>query len=124
MSSGSPLESTIGFARAVRVGNHIAVSGTAPLREDGTTAYPGDLYQQAKTCFGIMIKAIEDAGGTIECVIRTRIYIKNIKEWQKVAKAHGEFFAAIQPACTFVEVKGFVDPDWLIETEADCILPE
>ncbi len=69
-----------------------------------------------------MKKAIEDAGGTIENVSRTRIYLKNVKEWEKAAIAHGEYFSEIRPACTFVEVKGFIDPDWLIETEADCVL--
>ncbi len=119
--SGSYLEKSIGFSRAVRIGNIISVSGTAPIAENGLTAFPNDLYNQAKTCIGIMKKAIEDAGGKMENVIRTRIYLKNIKEWEKAANAHGEFFSKIRPACTFVEVKGFIDSDWLIETEADCV---
>lgn len=122
ISSGSYLEKSIGFSRAVRIGNIISVSGTAPISEDGTTAFPNDLYNQAKTCIRIMKKAIEDAGGVMENVMRIRIYLKNIKEWEKAASAHGEFFSEIQPACTFVEVGGFISSEWLIETEADCII--
>ena len=122
VSSGSYLEKPIGFSRAVRIGNIISVSGTAPISEDGSTVFPNDLYNQTKTCIGIMKKAIEDAGGKMENVIRTRIYLKNIKEWEKAAKAHGEFFSEIRPACTFVEIKGFINSEWLIETEADCVI--
>jgi len=122
ISSGSYLEKPIGFSRAVRIGNVISVSGTAPIADDGTTAFPNDLYNQTKTCIEIMKKAIEDAGGKMENVIRTRIYLKNAEEWEKAAKAHGEFFSEIRPACTFVEVKGFINLDWLIETEADCVI--
>jgi len=122
ISSGSPYEKPIGFSRAVRVGNVIAVAGTAPISDDGSTAYPGDLYNQTKKCFEIMQEAIRDAGGTLENVIRTRIYLKDISGWEQAAKAHGEFFSIIRPACTFVEVKGLVRNDWLVETEADCVL--
>jgi len=122
ISSASPLEKTIGFSRAVRVDNLIAVSGTAPISVKGTTLYPDDLYNQAKTCFEIMKNAIENAGGKAENIIRTRIYLTNIKEWEKAAKAHGEFFSDIRPACTFIEVNRFIDSEWLIETEADCII--
>lgn len=99
----------------------ISVSGTAPLTADGSTAYPQDLYLQTITCIKIMKKAIEDAGGKLENVIRTRIYLRDASEWEEAAKAHGEFFSTIRPACTFIEVKGFINPDWLIEMEAECI---
>ena len=122
IASGSYLEKAIGFSRAVRIGNVISVAGTAPIAKDGTTAFPNDLYNQTKTCIGIMKKAIEDAGGKMENVIRTRIYLKNANEWEKAANAHGEFFSEIRPAFTIVAVKGFINPDWLIETEADCII--
>lgn len=122
ISSGSHLEEPIGFSRAVRIGNFISVSGTAPIAEDGTTLYSNDLYSQTKVCIEIMKKAIEEAGGKMENVIRTRIYLKDAKEWKKAANAHGEFFSKIRPACTFVEVKGFIDPEWLVETEADCVI--
>ncbi len=122
VSSGSPWEAPIGFSRAVRIGNIIAVSGTAAIAPDGSTAYPADVYGQTKYCIEIMQKAIEEAGGKLENVIRTRIMLKDISKWEEAAKAHGEFFSEIRPACTFVEVKGFVKADWVVETEADCVI--
>jgi enamine deaminase RidA (YjgF/YER057c/UK114 family) len=122
VSSGSPYEKPIGFSRAVRIGNIISVSGTAPLAVDGTTACPGDLYNQTKKCLEIMGKAIGDAGGELRNVIRTRIFLKDITDWEKAAKAHGEYFSVIRPACTFLEVKAFIQDDWLVETEADCVI--
>lgn len=122
VSSGSPLEKPIGFSRAVRIGNTIAVSGTAAIAPDGNTAHPDNVYEQTKYCIGIMKKAIEDAGGKIEDVIRTRIMLIDISKWKEAAKAHGEYFSEIRPACTFVEVNGFIKDDWLVETEADCFL--
>jgi enamine deaminase RidA (YjgF/YER057c/UK114 family) len=122
VSSGSPFEEPIGFSRAVRIGNVIAVSGTAAIAPDGSTAHQGDVYGQTRTCLEIMKRAIEDAGGQLENVIRTRVMLKDISRWEEAARAHGEFFAQIRPACTFVEVKGFVRDDWLVETEADCVM--
>jgi Putative translation initiation inhibitor, yjgF family len=122
ISSGSEYEKPIGFSRAVRIGNIIAVAGTAPIAKDGTTSHPGDLYNQTNRCLEIMIKAIIDAGGKLENVIRTRIYLKNISDWQNAARAHGEYFSEIRPACSFIEVKGFIMDDWLVETEADCVI--
>ena len=122
ISSGSVYEKPIGFSRAVRIGNIISVAGTAPLAPDGTTAHPNDLYNQTIRCLEIMKKAIIDADGQLENVIRTRIFLKNISDWELAAKAHGEYFANIRPACTFIEVKGFIKDDWLIETEADCVI--
>lgn len=122
ISSGSEYEKPIGFSRAVRIGNIISVSGTAPIAPDGTTDHPNDLYNQTKRCLEIMQKAIIEAGGQLENVIRTRIFLKNISDWKKAAKAHGEYFSEIKPASTFIEVKGFIKDDWLIETEADCVI--
>ncbi|UCE04740.1 MAG: RidA family protein [bacterium] len=122
ISSGSPYEKAIGFSRAVRIGNIIAVSGTAPIAPDGSTAHPQDVYSQTKYCIEIMKKAIEEAGGSLENVIRTRIMLTDISKWHDSAKAHGEFFSEIKPACTFVEVQGFVNTEWLVETEADCVI--
>lgn len=124
ISSGSEYEKPIGFSRAVRIANIISVAGTAPIAADGTTAYPGDLYNQTKRCLAIMKKAITEAGGKLENVIRTRIYLKDISGWMNAAKAHGEYFSEIRPACTFVEVKGLIKDDWLVETEADCVIQE
>jgi enamine deaminase RidA (YjgF/YER057c/UK114 family) len=122
ISSGSAYEKPIGFSRAVRIGNIISVSGTAPIGDDGNTFMPGDLYNQTIRCIEIIKKAIIDAGGQMENVIRTRLYLKNISDWENAAKAHGEYFSMIRPACTFVEIKGLIKDDWLVEMEADCII--
>jgi enamine deaminase RidA (YjgF/YER057c/UK114 family) len=121
ISSGSKYEKPIGFSRAVRAGNIIAVSGTAPISPDGSTASPGDIYGQTRRCIEIIKKAVEEAGGQLEDVIRTRVYLKDASLWKEAARAHGEYFSEIRPACTFVEVKGFVQDDWLVEMEADCL---
>ena len=123
ISSGSPFEPQVGFSRAVRVGPVIAVSGTAPLGDDGTTVHAGDVYAQTKRCLELMLRAIEQAGGAAEHVIRTRILLVDITRWQEAARAHGEVFAAIRPASTFVQVSRFIDEQWLVETEADCYVP-
>ena len=123
VSSGSPFEKTIGFSRAVRVGRTIAVSGTAPIAPDGTTAFPGDLYHQTRTCLEIIKTAIENAGGRLEDVVRTRIMLTDISRWREAAQAHGEYFGDIRPACTFVQVSRFIEADWLVEMEADCAAP-
>ena len=96
------------------------VSGTAPLSDEGKTVCPNDTYGQTKRCIEISMKAIEELGGSIEGVIRTRIMLKNIEDWKQAAKAHGEYFSKVKPACTFVEVSGFIDSAWLVETEIDC----
>ena len=127
-SSGSPLEDLeIGFSRAVRVGNHIAVAGTAPIADGGGTAAPGDVapgdvYGQTRRCLEIIAKAVSDAGGTLADVTRTRIMLTDIATWREAAHAHGEMFASIRPACTFVQVSGFIDPDWLVEVEAAAVV--
>lgn len=121
VSSGSPFEKSIGFSRAVRIGNIITVAGTAPVTTDGGTAFPGDVYGQTKRCLEIIQTAIEAADGRIENVIRTRIMMTDISQWKEAAKAHGEMFGEIRPACTFVEVSRFIKEDWLVELEADCV---
>ena len=120
ISSGSPFEKPIGFSRAVRIGNIIAVSGTAPLNEDGTTAHRGNLYGQTKRCLEIVTGAVVEAGGKVDDIIRTRIFLKDISQWKEAARAHGEVFGEIRPACTFVEISRLIDDDWLVEIEADC----
>ncbi len=122
ITSGSPYEEPIGFSRAVRVGNVISVAGTGPIGPDGNTACVGDAYGQAMRCLEIIKKAIEDAGGKIENVIRTRQMITDISKWEEVGRAHGKFFSEIRPASTMVEVKGLVQPDWIVEIEADCVI--
>ncbi len=104
----------------MRIDNLICVSGTAPISFDGSTACKGDIYAQTKRCQEIIAKAIQDVGGELGNVIRTRIMLTDMNQWQKAAKAYGEFITDIRPACTFVEVSRFIDPDWLVEVEADC----
>lgn len=121
VSSGSHLEEPIGFSRACRVDNFISVSGTAPI-DKGKTVYVDDVYNQTKHCLELSILAVEKAGGSVQDVIRTRIMLTDISCWKEAAQAHGELFATIKPACTFVEVSGFIDPQWLVETEIDCVV--
>jgi enamine deaminase RidA (YjgF/YER057c/UK114 family) len=124
ISTGSPYEKPIGFSRAVRVDDIITVSGTAPLTSDGRTASPGDAYGQAKRCMEIIKKAIEDAGGRLEHVVRTRVMLTDIRYWEEAARAHGEFFGEIRPSSTMVGGMVFVRPEWLVEIEADCVVDE
>ena len=121
VSSGSPFEPRIGFSRAVRVGPIVAVSGTAPIAPDGSVAAPGDVYGQTRRCLDIIARAVGEAGLGLHNVIRTRVMLTDISRWEEAARAHGEFFSAVKPACTFVEVKRLIDPGWLVEIEADCV---
>ena len=117
-----PLEKEIGFSRAVRVGNIITVTATAPIAKDGSVHAPGDMYGQSKRCIEIIKDVIEQAGGKLDDVIRTRIFLKDISRWKEAANAHGEYFSKIQPACSFIGVSGFINPEWLVEIEADAIV--
>lgn len=120
---GSPYEPIIGFSRAVRIGNQIAVGGTAPIGPDGKTFAPGDPAAQTRRCLEIIEKALEKAGAGLEHVIRTRMFLTDAAHWEEIGKAHGEAFGDIRPASTMVEVSGLLDPDWLVEIEADAIHP-
>jgi enamine deaminase RidA (YjgF/YER057c/UK114 family) len=122
VSSGAIFETQIGFSRAVRVGAHIAVSGTAPIASGGGVACPGDLYGQTLRCLEIIEKAINDAGGRREHVIRTRIYLKEMTNWEDAGRAHGEYFKDIRPASTMIQIVQAIDPGWLVEIEADAIV--
>jgi len=119
--SGAPFEPRIGFSRAVRVGQVVAVAGTAPIAADGSVACPGDVYGQTRRCLEIVVDAVKDAGLALDTVVRTRILLTDVSKCEAAACAHGDFFAAIRPATTFVEVRGFIDCEWLVEVEADCI---
>jgi len=122
VSSGSYLEPEIGFSRAVRVGPFVAVAGTAPIAAEGGTAAPGDVHGQTRRCLEIIAEAVAGAGGKIDNVIRTRIMLTDMSRWRDAARAHGEVFRDVRPACTFVQVSGFIDPAWLVEVEADCVI--
>ena len=124
ISSGSPYEPQIGFSRAVRIGPFVAVSGTTPIAPDGSVAAPGDMYGQTKRCLEIISQAIAQAGLSMDSVIRTRVMLTDMSRWKEAAKAHGEVFGKIKPASTFVEIKGLVEPGWLVEIEADCVAEE
>ena len=121
ISSGSPYEPLIGISRAVRIGNFISVSGTAPIGPDGKTAGVGDPKMQARRCIEIIQEALEKAGADLNDVIRTRLFLTRIEDWKAVAEVHGEYFKDIRPACTILEVSRFVNPEWLVEIEAEAI---
>src|SRR5262245_20225859 len=124
VSSGSPYEPKVGISRAVRAGHLIAVSGTAPLGPDGRTIASGDPAAQARRGLEIISAALEKAGASLRHVIRTRTLLVRIEDWQAVAAVHGEFFRDIRPANTIMQVSGFIDPDWLIEFEADAVVDD
>jgi enamine deaminase RidA (YjgF/YER057c/UK114 family) len=122
VSSGSPFESIVGFSRPVRIGDVIAIGGTAPLGPDGKTVGVGDAAAQARRCFEIARTALEELGASLDDVIRTRFLLTRIEDWQAVAKVHGEIFGEIRPVNTVVQVTRFIDPDWLVETEVDAVV--
>ncbi len=122
VSSGSPYEPIIGFSRAVRVGQVVAISGTAPIGSDGKTVGRGDPAAQTKRCLEIIRDALQQLGIPLAAVIRTRILLTRIDDWETVGKVHGEFFGEVRPASTMVQVSRLIDPDWLVEIEADAYL--
>ncbi len=124
VSTGSPYEPILGISRAVRVGRIISVSGTAPLGPDGKTVAKGDAAAQARRCLEIIRTALEKLDAGLDDVIRTRTFLTRIDDWQEVGKVHGEFFKDIRPASTVVQVTRFIDPDWLVEIEADAVVEE
>ncbi len=119
--SGATWESLVGYCRAIKAGNHVYVSGTAPVAEDGSVFAPGDAYAQAKRCFQIVEKALQNLGTNTKYVIRTRMYVTDISLWAEFGKAHQEFFAENPPASTMVEVKSLIDSAMLIEVEVDAV---
>jgi enamine deaminase RidA (YjgF/YER057c/UK114 family) len=121
VSSGSPYEPTIGFSRAVRVGDRVWVAGTAPVMADGGDP-PLDAYGQARRCLEIIVAALREAGAGPEHVVRTRTYLTKPELWEEVGRAHGEVFRDVRPASTMVAVSALLDPRWLVEIEADAML--
>ena len=122
ISSGSPYEPRFGISRGVRAGRLLAISGTAPIGADGATVGRGDPGAQTRRCLEIIRRAIEQAGGTLENVVRTRILLTRIEDWRAVTSVHGEFFADIRPATTLVQVAKLIDDAAMIEIEADAIV--
>ena len=116
-----PFAPVVGYSRAVRVGPHVFVAGTAPIMPDGAEP-PTDPYGQAKRCLEIIEQALSDAGASLGDVVRTRVYLVNTDDFDGVARAHGEAFAEVRPANTTLAVKEFVDPRWLVEIEVDAVV--
>lgn len=118
VASGSPYEASLGFSRAVRAGRFIAISGTAATGSGGNAAV------QARQCLEIVRDALAQAGGQLSDVVRTRILLVDIADWEAVGQVHGEFFGEIRPALTVMQVSRFIDPGWLVEIEADAIIED
>jgi enamine deaminase RidA (YjgF/YER057c/UK114 family) len=121
VSSGSPWESAVGYSRAVRVGNTVVVAGTTATR-DGRVVAVGDPHRQTKVALEIIASALAECGASLADVVRTRMYVTDIRGWEEIGRAHGEVFGQIRPASTMVEVSALVDPDHLVEIEAEALL--
>ncbi len=120
--SGAPWETQIGYCRALRAGEHIYVTGTAPVDESGNTFAPGDAYAQARRCLDIIRHALEELGAGLEHVIRTRMFVTDIRRWEEYGRAHRESFSEHPPTTTMVQVQALIDPGMLIEIEAEAIV--
>jgi enamine deaminase RidA (YjgF/YER057c/UK114 family) len=121
-SSGTKWEDIVGYSRAVKVGNTIEVTGTVAVDENNATVGKGDAYAQTKFILDKIEKVLQQAGASLKDVVRTRMFVTDISRWEEYGKAHGEFFSIIKPCTSMIEVKGLIDPDYLIEIEATAII--
>ncbi|PSN18563.1 hypothetical protein C7271_11905, partial [filamentous cyanobacterium CCP5] len=122
--SGTPWEEKAGYCRALRVGNQIFVSGTAPSDGNGGTFAPGDAYAQTQRCFEIIAEALEGLGSGLEDVVRTRLYVTDLSRWEDFARAHLDLFADNPPVNTMLQIPQLIDPDMLVEVEVEVLLPQ
>jgi len=123
VSTGTPWEPIVGYSRAVRVDRHVHVAGTTAVGTDGRVVGPGDPRAQTLHILQVIRQALEEAGARLEHVVRTRIYVTDIRQWEAIGRAHGEVFRDVRPAATMVEVRRLIDPEMLVEIEADAVIP-
>ena len=124
ISNGNPMESVVGFSRAVRVGPYISIGGTAPVDAEGKTVGIGDPAAQARQCIEIIKAALEQAGSSLEDVVRTRVILTNIDDWKAVIEVRAQYFRDVRPVDTIMQVSRFVNPEWLVEFEADAVVAD
>lgn len=120
--TGAPWEKKVGYCRAIRAGSHVYVSGTAPVNPDGTTHAPGDAYAQMRKCLEIACGAMRELGAGPGDVVRTRMFVTDVKRWEEIGRAHAEFFGDAPPATSMVEVRALISPEMLVEVEIEAIV--